>query len=198
MALEKVKDVMLPLDDYAIVGEDATMLDALLALDEAQKKLPPGRQPHRAVLVIDKNKKIVGKLGHLAFLKGLEPKYNKIGDVGVLARAGLTPDFISSMVDKWHLWSGDFTDYVQRAKQTKVKEVMHPAIESIDEEEPLSDAIHKLVMYQTLSVLVTRGNTVVGILRLSDLFSAITNAIKKRALSEPGGSAIERKEPGKS
>lgn len=184
MALEKVKDIMLPLDDYAIVGEEATMLDALFALDEAQKKLPPGRQPHRAVLVVDKNKKIVGKLGHLAFLKGLEPKYNKIGDVGVLARAGLTPDFISSMVDKWQLWSGEFTDYVQRARQTKVSEVMHPAVESIDEEAPLSEAIHKLVMYQTLSILVTRRNTVIGILRLSDLFTAITNAIKKSALSQ--------------
>jgi CBS domain-containing protein len=181
MALEKVKDIMLPLDDYAVVGEEATMMEALFALDEAQKKLPPGRQPHRAVLVVDKNRKIVGKLGHLAFLKGLEPKYNKMGDVGILARAGLTPDFISSMVDKWHLWSGEFTDYVQRAKQTKVKEVMRPTAESIDEEAPLSDAIHKLVMHQTLSLLVTRGTTVVGILRLSDLFTAITGALKKRA-----------------
>ncbi|MBU0518517.1 CBS domain-containing protein, partial [bacterium] len=76
-----VKDVMLPLDDYALVPEDASMVDAYCALEEAQKRLPPGRQASRAVLVVDKSGKIIGKVGQLAFLKALEPKYDKVGDV---------------------------------------------------------------------------------------------------------------------
>ena len=188
MALEKVKDVMLSLDDYAVVGEDATMVDALCALEEAQVKLPPGRQPHRAVLVVDKKGDIVGKLGHLAFLKALEPKYDKIGDLDVLARVGLSPEFINSMLDKLSLWKESFEDYVQRARRTKVKEVMHPATESISEDAPLSEAVHKLVMYQTLSLLVTRGDKVVGILRLSDLFSVIAHIIRKKAGCGAGSS----------
>ncbi|MCX6641726.1 MAG: CBS domain-containing protein [bacterium] len=181
MALEKVKDIMTPLDDYAVVLEDATMLDALRALEEAQKKLPPGRQPHRAVLVVNKENKIVGKLGHLAFLKGLEPRYSKMGDLGVLSRVGLSSDFISSMMDNMNLWKESFTDYVNRAKTTRVKDVMHSATESIDEEAPLGEAIHRIVMYQSLSILVTRADKVVGILRISDLFSVISKLIIKKA-----------------
>lgn len=184
--LKSIKELMLPLDDYAVVPEEATMLDALNALDEAQKRLPPGLQPHRAVLVINKDGKIVGKLGHLAFLKGLEPRYDKVGDLGTLSRVGLSPDFITSMMDNLRLWKERFADYVQRAKQTKVKEVMRPVTENIDEEAPLSEAVHKIVMYQTLSLLVSRGNKVVGILRLSDLFAEISQKIKMFAALDEG------------
>ena len=186
MALESVKDIMLPLDDYAVVSEDATMLEALQALEEAQKKLPPDRQPHRAVLVIDKDGKIVGKVGHLAFLRGLEPKYDKMGDLGTLSRVGLSAEFITAMMDNLSLWKESFYDYVHRAKITKVKDVMRPVTENISEDAPLSEAVHKIVMYQTLSLLVTRGKKVVGILRLSDLFSIIAHLIKKKAASVEG------------
>ncbi|MBU0518986.1 CBS domain-containing protein [bacterium] len=176
-----VKDVMLPLDDYALVPEDASMVDAYCALEEAQKRLPPGRQASRAVLVVDKSGKIIGKVGQLAFLKALEPKYDKVGDVGALSRAGLSSDFISSMMENLNLWKENFFDISQRAKITRVKEIMHPIDESIDGDAHLSEAIHKIVMYQTLSLLVTRGKQVIGILRLSDLFNEIGQQLKSCA-----------------
>jgi hypothetical protein len=40
-------------------------------------------------------------------------------------------------------------------------------------------AIHKIIMWQCLSVLVKRGNEVVGILRTSDLINEIENCILK-------------------
>jgi CBS domain-containing protein len=172
-----VKDVMLPLDDYALVPEDASMVDAYRALEDAQKKLPPGRQPSRAVLVVDHNGKIIGKVGQLAFLKALEPKYDKVGDLGALARAGLSDDFIDSMIGNLQLWQESFFDICQRARITRVKHIMHPVEESVDEDAPLREAVHKIIMYQTLSLLVKRGNQIVGILRLSDLFVEIGKQI---------------------
>jgi len=179
-----IKDIMLPLDDYAVVLEDATMLEAICALDEAQKKLAPGRQPSRAVLVANQNGKIIGKIGQLAFLKGLEPKYNDMGDLGTLSRVGLSADFITSMMENLRLWKDSFFDTCQRAKTTKVKDIMRPVAESIQVDAPLSEAIHKIVMYQTLSLLVTQGDKVVGILRLSDLFEEIGDQIKSCAESQ--------------
>ncbi len=178
MALKQIKDLMLPLDDYAVVQEDATMLDAIYALDESNKKLPPNRQPHRAVLITNHEGKIVGKLGHLAYLHGLEPKYRKIGDLGTLSRVGLSSEFINSMMDNMNLWKEKFSGYVQRAKQTMVKDVMHPVTENINVEASLSEAVHKIVMYQTLSILVTKEKKIVGILRLADLYKEITDGIK--------------------
>ena len=178
MKLKKINELMLPLDEYAVVEEEATMIDAIRELDTAQKKLPASRQPHRAVLVINDKGEIVGKLGQLVFLKALEPKYDNIGDIDRLSSSGWSSDFLSSVMDNMRLWKESFADYVRRAENTKIKEVMHPITEYIDIDAPLSEAVHKLVMYQTLSILVKKGDKVVGILRLADVFTEIADKIK--------------------
>jgi len=178
MNSKKVKELMLPINDYATVDEDASLLDAVITLDEAQARVPPGLQPHRAVLVVNKQGKIIGKLGHLAFLRALEPKYNLVGDLPTLSRAGLSSSFITSMIENMRLWQTDLLDVCRQAQNVRVKDVMHPVTENIDENAAISEAIHRMVMWQTLSILVTREGKVVGILRLSDLYKEIASIIK--------------------
>lgn len=173
-----VKDLMLPLDEYTVVSEDTTLLDALRALDQAQINLPPGRQPHRAVLVKNRQGKIVGKLGHLGFLKALEPKYAILGDVERLSKSGLSNEFIDSMMENYRFWRDDLTELRRRARHIQIKQVMKPVEENIDENSPLTEAIHQMVMWQTLSILVTRNKQVIGILRLSDLFAKVSDFVK--------------------
>ena len=173
-----VRDLMVPLEEYAVVGPEASLLDAVLALDRAQAAVPPGRQPHRAVLVVDRRGKVVGKLGHLGFLKALEPRYDAMGDLNMLSRVGLSTEFIGSMMGHMALWKDSFEDLCLRARSTRVENVMRPVTESISEAAPLPEALHKIIVSQSLSLLVTRGSDVVGILRLSDLFSAVMEAIR--------------------
>jgi CBS domain-containing protein len=178
MDAKTIKDLMVSLDEYAVVPEDATVLEALNALESAQENLPPGREPHRAVLVVDKRKKVVGKIGQLAFLRALEPKYLHLGDLKTLARAGLSEDFVDEMMENLSFLRGSLEDICRQAGSLRARDVMHPVSESIDENAPLAEAIHKIVLWQTLSILVTRRGEVVGILRLSDLFTAVSARIK--------------------
>ena len=178
MPQRTVRDLMVPLEEYAVVGPEASLLDAVHALDSAQRTLPPGRQPHRAVLVAGTDGKVVGKLGHLAFLKALEPRYDAMGDLATLSRVGLSSDFITSMIGHMQLWKDDFEDICQRARQTRIGDVMRPVTESISESATLREALHNIIVRQSLSLLVTRGTEVVGILRLSDLFAAVTDQIR--------------------
>jgi len=60
-----------------------------------------------------------------------------------------------------------------------VKNVMHSVVENIDEEASLAEAIHKMIMWQTLSILVRRKGDVVGILRLSDLYTELATTMKE-------------------
>ncbi|MFY9943221.1 MAG: CBS domain-containing protein, partial [Desulfobacterales bacterium] len=68
-----VKDLMVALADYATVSQDATLYDAVLALEEAQKRYESAFSPylHRAILVYDKNRKIIGKVSQLDILMAL-------------------------------------------------------------------------------------------------------------------------------
>ncbi|MFH2035984.1 MAG: CBS domain-containing protein [Candidatus Zixiibacteriota bacterium] len=173
MVEKNVRDIMVPISEYAVVDENDSVLDALIKLKESQINIPPDKFKHRAVLVRDKNGDIVGKIGHWAFLRSLEPKYDKIGDLGILSRAGLTPEFISSLAVNWELFKGPLDDYCKKLKEIKVSTVMHPISEHIDINSSLNDAIHYILMWQTLSIVVTDKNKIVGILRLSDLFQEV-------------------------
>jgi CBS domain-containing protein len=175
-----VLDIMLPLNEYAVVSEEATLYDAFITLQEAQKKLTPGRQPHRAVLVVDKEKNIVGKLGHLGFLKALEPGYNDLGQLDMISKAGLTKEFINSMMKNYSLLQDDLEDIRNRTKKIRIKDVMRPVTEQVDVNDTINEAIHKIIMWQILSVPVTKGGKVVGILRLSDLFDEVSRNILQK------------------
>ena len=177
METKHVKDLMVPIEEYAIIKENSTLYDAFVALEEAQRNLPEGRQPHRAVLVINKKEKLVGKIGHFAFLKALEPKYKDLGNLHTISQAGISTDIITSIMEDFDFWKGEIQEIFKSAKKIKVKQIMHPVTENIDEDASLREALHKIVMWQSLSVLVTKGKQVVGILRLSDLFEYIAQAI---------------------
>jgi hypothetical protein len=180
MAVKKfVKDIMLPISEYALISVEATVYDAFIALKESQKKLPKERQPHRAVLVTDEAGKIVGKLGHLGFLRALEPRYKDLGQLDMISKAGLTKEFITSMMSNFGLMQDDLEDIRIRTKKIKMKDVMRPVTENVDINDTINEAIHKIIMFQTLSALVTEGDKIVGILRLSDLFDEVSRNILK-------------------
>jgi hypothetical protein len=51
----------------------------------------------------------------------------------------------------------------------------------IKEDAPLDVAVHQLVRDRLLSLLVLRGDRVVGVLRLSDVFRAVSEIVKADA-----------------
>lgn len=175
-----VQELMVPLSEYTTVSEEATLYDAVLALEKAQQTFDPKKHRHRAVLVYDKQNKVVGKLGQLDILKTLEPKYAEMGDLGPLSRAGFSPEFLKSMIEKFALWDKPLSDICSKAAGLKVKDIMYTPTEGeyVEESASLGEAIHQLVMGHHQSLLVTRRKEIVGILRLVDVFRRVLEAMK--------------------
>jgi len=174
---QTVKEVMLPLSEYAVVGEDATILDALRALGESQDRLPPDRQPHRAVLVRDRQGAIVGKLHHFAFLRALVPERKPMIERKVFDRAGVSDEMLAASMQTLDLLTGDLVDVCERARNVCVRDVYTPATQGISEDATLADSVRAFLEHQTLSLLVRRAGVTVGILRLSDLFDELARQI---------------------
>ena len=182
MKSKTVKDLMVPLEEYATVSEEATLYDAITALENAQEKLnrTTHRYMHRAILVLDRNQDVVGKISQLDVLKALEPKYKGVLDTEGLSRAGYSPEFLKSMLDQQKLWAHPLRDICSRAARLKVKDFMYTPTEGeyVDENVSLEEAIHMLVMGHHHSLLVTKDGKIVGILRLTDVFVAIFDLIR--------------------
>ena len=179
MQSRKVKELMVPLEEYATVSEEASLYEAVLALEEAQEKFGKDRYKHRAILVYDKSKKVVGKLSQLDVIKGLETGYKNL-DLSGVKHTGFSPEFIRSLIKTYDLWSKPLDEICRKAPSITVKEVMYTPTEGeyVREEATLNEAIHQLVMGKHQSLLVTRGEKIVGILRLTDVFLEIGEVMK--------------------
>jgi len=178
MTDQRVRELMIPLAEYAVVKDTATLGQAVTALDEAQKSVQD-RQPHRAVLVVNSRGDVVGKIGHWALLRALEPDLHGDIDKAALHRAGVSDQYISTMVAHSKLFQDNLDDLCSRAVGLPVRQVMTPVDDSIREEATLGEAMHKMIVAQTLSLLVTSGGTASGVLRLSDLVDAALTSMRR-------------------
>jgi predicted transcriptional regulator len=177
-----VKDLMVPLDEYATVSEDATLYEAVQELEKAQEEFAQKgfHYLHRAILVFDKNKKIIGKVSQLDVLKALEPKYKEMGDMKRISTAGFSPEFMKSLMEQYSLCDQSFSDMCRKAAAIQVKEFMYTPGEGeyVEEDVSLCEAIHQLVMGLHQSLLVTSGQKIVGVLRLTDVFKEVFQMMK--------------------
>lgn len=173
-----VKQLMVPISHYATVSENSTLFEAILALEEAQKKVEQESYKHRAILILDENEKIVGKVNLWDVIEGLEPKYKDLRQPREPSSFG--PEYLRSMCKTYDLWRQPLDEICRKISEIKVKEVMHQPdnAEYIEEDAHLGEAINQLVMGRYLSLLVTREQKIVGILRLSDVFKEIYDRAK--------------------
>ena len=177
----KVKELMLALDDYATVPSGATIREALVALSKAQMGLTYDRHHHRAVLVLDAEGRVVGKLTYWSILRSLEPALFREVDREALSRSNLSPEFIQSLERRSSGLRRDLAATCREAARVRVEDAMVPVQESIDEEAELAEALHLMVLGHWQSMLVTRGGEVVGIVRLSDVFEEVADMIRGTA-----------------
>ena len=177
-----VKDLMVPLSEYATVTEDATLYEAVLALEAAQEKFDDRhtRYSHRAILILNKDGNIVGKLSQLDVLRALEPKYQKMIQGKGLHHFGFAKEFEQSILEKFKLFANPLDETCRKAGENNVKEFMYTPTEGeyVSEDATLDLAIHQLIVGHHQSLLVTRDQKIVGILRLTDVFAYVFHAMK--------------------
>jgi len=175
-----VKEMMIPLEEYATVSAEADLFEAVRALEEAREKFCQNNYRHRAVLVYGADRRIVGKLSQLDVIRGLEPKYKGLDELKELTRFGVHPEQVHQMIKDYGLWQNPLDDLCKSAASFKVKDIMVTPTqkERIAETASLQEAVHQLIMGCHQSLLVTRDSEIVGILRLTDVFSKICDLMK--------------------
>ncbi len=61
----RVKELMVPLSEYATVPEGSTLFEAVLALEKAQEEFDHTKYKHRGVLILDKKKAGYWQIGSI-------------------------------------------------------------------------------------------------------------------------------------
>jgi CBS domain-containing protein len=179
MKTKMVKDLMVPLSEYATVPVGATLADTVAALKKSQAEFDQTKYRHRAVLVFDENKDIVGKISMISLLRGLEPKYDDMLSDKSHMHLGFTRNFQKTMIEQLQLWEAPLTHICEKAMHIKVDALMESPGEGeyIEIDATLDEAIHQFILNRQQSLLVTKDEKVVGTLRLTDVFEVVTGAV---------------------
>ena len=181
----RVKDLMVPLSEYASVPESATLLEAVTTLRKAQDEFSRNQYQHRAILVFDRNNHFVGKLSQHDVIEALEPNYKNMGrsvNHGSMHRLGFSNGFVKSTLEQYHLWEKALENLCEKAVHLKVKHIMYAPGKSefVKEGATLDQAIHRLIVERHHSLLVTAdrdAREIVGVLRLVDVFEFVNDAM---------------------
>lgn len=186
-----VKDLMVPISEYATVPEEATLFEAVLALEQAQEKFQQNRYSHRAVLILDKNKKVIGKLSQMDFLTALEPRDANLERIRRFNQFGFSRKAVALQQEEYLKASPPIPDLYSKVAKKRVTEFMQRPTEGeyVDENATLEMALHQLTAESNLSLLVTRKTEIVGILRLADVFAAVYHTMKESESLQGNGEA---------
>lgn len=176
----KVKELMVPIEQYALVSRGQSIYEAVSVLENAHKKSDRRRFKHRAILVADRNGSIVGKINEWDILRALEPKYEKVTEIATLSRFGLSSHYIKSMQKDYGLWEEPLHHLCGKANKTRVDDIMRPIRDSqcIDADASLDEAIHQLYMGHYQMLLVKESQKPVGVLRLVDVVTEVCLMIR--------------------
>jgi hypothetical protein len=116
----RVKELMVPLSEYATVPEGSTLFDAVLALEKAQEEFDHTKYKHRGVLILDKKNRVIGKLGQLDVLRALEPKDEDPGEIKELSQFGFSSNFVHKLRKQRRMKATPLKDLCGKASKLKV------------------------------------------------------------------------------
>jgi predicted transcriptional regulator len=161
----KVKDLMLPIEDYPKISEDGTIREAFEALEKTK---------HRALLVTDKKGVVIGQLSNMDILMGLEPRY----DCSLWAGTGFTCEVFKNYPVFYR--EGMFAGQAQAQVDRKVKEILAPIKVAVDEDATLAEAVNLMATHNLGRLAVLRKEKIVGMIRIDEIFDEMQKVVLGR------------------
>jgi CBS domain-containing protein len=175
----KAKDIMIPINDYAVSRSDQTLEEAIPELRHIYCQVETGKcteAGHRTSLVLDGDGNLLGILDFKSILKVLIPEI--AGSFSEkLTSLGISIAFAEEDAHDMDSALQGFRSRVRANAQTKVADVMLKIKGSIDGEATCLDAL-KMIYRNKVTVLpVYENDKLVGVLRDSDLFLIAANVL---------------------
>ena len=160
----KIKEVMIPLQEYTTVYRNQTVKEAMIKLKISfLLKMSTNRimeTGHRSLLVLGGKGEVEGILSITDLLKAIMPGYLSAAKPSTADSIQYSPMF----------WKGIFTSAIRDLIRAKVEDIMSQTPLCIEEESNLMEAAHMMITQNVRRLLVVKLGKAVGVIREQDLF----------------------------
>ncbi|WP_243545381.1 CBS domain-containing protein [Pseudodesulfovibrio tunisiensis] len=164
-------EVMIPIEDYTVIDENSTIKDAILALQEAKKRLLATDRlidsVHRSVLVRRRDGSLAGILSPRNLIGAVRPEY----------LSAPKPSTADSLQYSAMFWQGLFTSRTREVVAQPVSSFMSDNPPSVDAKANLMDVADTLVTNGVRRLIVTENGKDVGVVREQELFFEISRIV---------------------
>ena len=173
MKTRQIKDLMVPIADYATINAEATIGEAIKALENEGKRHGDKPYRHHSLVVIDANRHVVGRLSQIDIMHALEPRYNELGEAPWIGQSVFSRSALVALRETFQLWEQPLKDICRGMGDVHVRDFMQIPKEGefVEDTDTMNVAVHRIVMGRHHSLLVTHDREIVGILRSTDLFN---------------------------
>jgi CBS domain-containing protein len=174
-----VRDLMVPIDRYAVATVDQTLGEAIPNLRKLYCEVEWGKcteAGHRTILVLDQAGNLVGILDFKTILSVLIPEIAG-GLTARLEALGVSIAFAqadSANLDQARM---GFRARVLKNSETRVGDIMLKIRGTIKSDARLTEALKTIYKNKITVVPVYEGDRLVGVLRDSDLFLAVADIL---------------------
>lgn len=179
-----IRELMSPVDHFPRISDQAFFHEVIMALEKAQEEFRAGKAKQRMLLVEDSNGQILGKISPVDVVRGLEPQYDKIDSFKDDIRYGL-PQIVESMKKDYMLWQEPLGDLCRKASEIKAEKIYNAPgpLQSVKLSDKMDAAFHLFVTTGHDSLYVMDGEKIIGLLRFSDVYRAISDTVKACGLA---------------
>jgi len=114
-------------------------------------------------------------------LRALEPKEEDANEINELSQFGFSSHFVHKLRTQRRMTAAPLKDLCSQASRLKVEDFMQTPSEGefIEQDASLEMAVMQLVTGHHISLLVTRNQEIIGILRMTDVFAAVFHTMKE-------------------
>jgi predicted transcriptional regulator len=172
--MRRVKEVMIPVEQYPSVQDNSTLREAIQVIEEAQLEVETRKSLPRVLLVFDQINVLVGTVRRRDIMRGLEPKYllskpleykKKLFDIDV------DPNLAELSYDR-------VVRGIREQADRPISDVMNPIEAILDADDHVMKAVQAMVALDVNLIPVLQGGQLVGVVRSVDVFRDLAQLLK--------------------
>jgi predicted transcriptional regulator len=172
-SMKRVREIMVPVDHYPSVRDNATLQEAIAVIDGAQLDVKGRKSQPRLLLVFDAIQVLVGYIRRRDIMRGLEPQFvvhQPLEYRKMRFDVPADPNLSELPYDRT-------VSRIRQQAARPVSDVLLPIPTTIDADDHLMKAIHKMVTLNLYLIPVIHEKRLVGVVRSVDMIHELAQLL---------------------
>jgi CBS domain-containing protein len=172
--VKRIREIMIPVDDYPSVRDNATLRDAIAVMEGSQLEVDLKKSLPRVILVFDGIDVLVGYVRRRDIMRGLEPNFLSTQPLDYRLKmfdVSIDPNLAELSYDR-------VVEGIRSQAERPVSDVMRPLEAIVNADDHVMKAVYEMVSLNVSLLPVLHEGNLVGVIRSVDVFRELADLLR--------------------